>query len=89
MNSRAKIILTTLLLTLVPAVSANSTMRYYENSPVSTLDYFWVPGNVLLFHLDYPWDFVLYIFAAYGAYRLVRFMILDFPVLLVDWLRSE
>jgi len=61
-------------------VAANSTMRYVNPSG---LDYFWVPANVLLFHIDYPYDFVLYIFAAYGGYRFVRFMVLDFPKLML------
>jgi hypothetical protein len=45
-------------------VSANSTVRWAQ--PNFGLDYYWVPGNILLFHVNYPYDFAFYGFALIG-----------------------
>lgn len=56
---------------------ANSTARFVE--PNRGLDYFWVPGNLHLIHIDYPYDFILYTFAAIGilwvVYRVYLLMV--------------
>jgi hypothetical protein len=38
---------------IVYPVSANTT-------------YYWVPSNIQLFHIDFPYDFILYFFAVFG-----------------------
>jgi hypothetical protein len=49
-------------LSLIGITAANSTMSWRASS----LDYFWAPANILLFHIDYPYDFVLYFFMGVG-----------------------
>lgn len=68
-------------LLLISVVSANSTLKYTPNYG-SSLDYFWVPANTLLFHIDYPWDFVLYIFAIYGVYQFGKYMVSKIKIVL-------
>jgi hypothetical protein len=53
------------VLSIISAASANSTASYLREG--AGLDYYWVPGNMLLFHIPYPLDFILYFFAAVGA----------------------
>ena len=50
------------ILTLVGTATANSTAHYAGEG----LDYYWVPGNSLLFHVNYPYDFLIYFFACVG-----------------------
>ena len=66
---------------LVAPVAANSTAAWgYDGT---RLDYYWVPGNLLLFHIDYPWDFALYGFAIIGflwvAYQVYCMVLRWFP----------
>jgi hypothetical protein len=57
-----------LLAVMVVPASANSTI--YKNA--GGLSYYWVPSNILLFHIDYPWDFILYGMALIGLYCVLK-----------------
>ena len=66
---------------MVAPVAANSSASWgYDGTH---LDYYWVPGNLLLFHVDYPWDFVLYAFTIIGflwvAYTIYCVVLRLFP----------
>jgi hypothetical protein len=46
---------------LIGTATAN-TSGYYPGG----MDYYWVPSNILLFHVNYPLDFLIYFFAILG-----------------------
>ena len=50
------------LSTIIGLATANSTAHWVGEG----LDYYFVPTNTLLFHLPYPFDFLLYFFAIVG-----------------------
>jgi hypothetical protein len=64
---------------LIGKVSANTTGYY----PGYGMDYYWVPGNFLLFHINYPWDFILYALAIIGFLFLIgqgiKFLLRNLP----------
>lgn len=78
--------LVTLLAMVAPAL-ANSTVRYVEPAH-GGLDYYWVPANVLLFHIDYPWDFILYFFAGVGFLYVMHYLVFSGLPRAVDWIRT-
>jgi len=56
-------LLSIISLFLVGLTSANSTMMHVQPNG---FDYFWVPLNLQVIHIDYPYDFVLYFFMGVG-----------------------
>jgi hypothetical protein len=60
------------VLALVILASANSSAY----GPPVGLDYYWVPGNLLLFHIPFPLDFLFYFFAIVGFTVVVRMVVL-------------
>ncbi|MCK9593800.1 MAG: hypothetical protein M0Q91_17510 [Methanoregula sp.] len=50
-------------------LSANSTMRFVEPKG---FDYYWVPANLHIIHIDYPYDFILYALALIGLWWVVH-----------------
>ena len=51
------------IMLLASPVSANST---WSNVEPRGFDYFWVPANLQVIHVDYPYDFILYVFMIIG-----------------------
>jgi hypothetical protein len=49
-------------------LSANSTARFVEPRG---FDYYWVPANLHVIHIDYPYDFVLYAFMFIGFWWII------------------
>lgn len=59
-------------------VRAMVDMILYQSKGI---DYYWVPGDILLFHIPYPFDFILYFLAAVGL-----IVVLKWVYWLVWWL---
>ena len=66
------------LMGLITIIGFVQTARANSTVMSTGLDYYYVPQDVLLFHVAYPYDFVLYILAFIGlswiCYRVVYWL---------------